>query len=110
MKDDVKEVVDFTVALGNFIGAVLEDGKLGVSDLAIVVSQGPSLVSKGSAAIEGADNLKIADMLSAEERAALVARVKEGLDLPQDAIEEKIESFIEAVAGIVSFIATFKAE
>jgi tellurite resistance protein len=107
MKDDLKEVVDFAIALANAGGAALEDGKISLSDLGILVTRGPELVSKGVAAIEGAENLKIADLMNSDERAELVARVKSGLDLPQDATEERIEAFIEAVAGVFSFIATF---
>ena len=108
MKDDLKEVVQFAAALANVAGLVLEDGKLGLSDLGTLATKGPDLVVKAVAAVEGINNLKIGDALDPVTRAELVLLVKAELDLPQDVTEERIEAFVDAVAGVLAFIGSLK--
>ena len=108
MKDDMREMVDFAVGLGNFAGAVLEDGKVSLSDLGTLLSQGPGLVSKGIAAVEGAENIKLTDALDPVERAEIVAYIKANLTLPNKVTEAQIESFVDSIAGVFAFIGQLK--
>lgn len=110
IKDDLREAVDFGIALASFGAAVLEDGKVNAGDLGTFLSHAPGLITKGIAAAEGLDNIKIADVLSDAERRELVSYVKAQLDLVDDVTEDRIEKFVEAVLSIIGFVASLKKQ
>jgi len=105
MKDDLRELVDAAAEVCNFLGDVFADGKISLSDAGALVSHGPALVTSVGAALEGKENLKLADLYDAGVRAEAVARFKEKCELAEDVLEEQVEAFIEAVAAVFGFVA-----
>ena len=109
MKDDLREMADFAIAIGNFLGVVFEDGKLSISDLGSLISAAPGLVTTASAAFEGKENIKIADIVKDKAvRDELNQYLKDGFDLPNDVAEAKLEGFFEAVFAIIAFVGVLK--
>lgn len=104
---ETKELVSFILSLGNGIGASLEDGKIGVSDVSnffgAMTLAGPAL--SGVNAIPG----ELSDMDDAEKE-DLLAFVNEKFDIPQDNIEASIERSLRIGVDIAALIADFKTK
>ncbi len=115
MKDDLREVVDAVLAATDFVVAVGADGKISASDIPILISHAPGLITKGMAAVQDVQNVRIADLDTAEERDEFTAYVKSKFDIEDDATEEKVEEFVDtlltligAAVKVVGFVALFR--
>ncbi len=100
--EDVKEVLDFVLALAVAIEKVWEDKKVGVTDIAHLM---PVLMAVpkaiGNIAAVPGQLVKMSD----EQRAALVAHAKSELNLDNDVVEVLVEQAIEIGLGIAGLIA-----
>lgn len=94
---ETKEMLSLVIAIGNGIGKSLGDGRLSISDLKNFI--GVLDVSKD--AVKGASKIprELAD-LDAKEKAELIQFVKVKFDIPQDRIEQVVES---ALAAAINF-------
>ncbi len=105
----LKKILALAVALGNAGGAVLEDGKIGLGDVSALFKL--SAVVDLFAEIDFSAVLPEASELSAEEMAVLKAELAK-LELPQEMIEQKIESLFalacEVYLAISKLVALFK--
>lgn len=98
---ELKEAVAFGVALGNALGASMEDGDLSYRDV-INLWEPMRLASD---AIEGASKIMgEAQALSEEGKQELVAYIKDQFDIPDDELEVKIEAGLTICLGIMQFI------
>ncbi len=94
---ETQEALAFAVAIGNATGISLQDGKFDTMDIVNYVGA----LTKFPAAVEGANQIpvELKDLDEAESQ-ALIAQIKDQLDLPQDEIEEAIEDHLEVVRVI----------
>jgi hypothetical protein len=106
----LKALVSVGAALGSVAGATMEDGKVDVKDLALL----PRLIPVFPAllAIDFAQVVPEAKDLSEAEALELVEHFKAEFNIPQEAIEYKIEAVLGIcvrLAGIVGeLVALFK--
>jgi len=99
--DETKDAIAFIASFGNAMGQSLEDGKF---ELGEYINFIPSLI-KLPEAISGIN--KLPDELrniTDEERAELLAFIKDQLDLPQDATEELLEDSLETAIVVFGYI------
>lgn len=84
---ETKELVVFVARLSSSLGAALEDGKLGIVDMARLAP----VLMKAGAALEGIDKVPVEmSDLDAAEREELIEAVKGELSLPQEKLEEAV--------------------
>jgi hypothetical protein len=106
----LKSLVSVGAALGSVAGATMEDGKVDVKDLALL----PRLIPVFPAllAIDFAQVVPEAKDLSEAEALELVEHFKASFDIPQEAIEYKVETVLSLcvrLSGIVAeLVALFK--
>lgn len=108
--ENLKKVVTIAAVLGNVSGAALQDGKIGIEDMAHIgqlVMIFPAFAGIEFAKI--ADEVKDFNMADAEE---LVKHFKEQFNIPQDNLEVTIEKVLDIVvrvtALLLDLIAIFK--
>ncbi len=102
MKEDLIDLAKFGGAVGSAAGAVLEDGKLTFSDLGVLVGSAPGLISKGMAAWESRENIKLSDLKDPQVRAEVVQAFCEEFNISADEAEEKIEALLQTAADLIS--------
>lgn len=89
---EIGEVLKFVCALANCIGEAAKDGEVSLGDAAHLIP----LLYKLPAAVEGISEIPAeASDMSGDEIAALVAMIKDELDLPQDKIEMAVEEGLD---------------
>lgn len=89
---ELKEILTLIAEIGNGLGAALEDGKLSLLDARHFIG---ALTASGKA-FSGLDKalLELKD-LDNKEVQELIDHIKAELDLPQDELEQRIESGFE---------------
>jgi hypothetical protein len=99
--EQTKDVVKFVVALGVGAAKSYEDKKLSFMDLANFLGA----VTAFPAAISGISEVpaELADM-DATERQELVDYIKEEFDIPQDALEARVEEALGICSSIYDFV------
>lgn len=102
---ELGEVISCFAAFANASGKSLEDGKMGLTDIAYLM---PALL-KLPAAVEGfsAVGAELKD-LDEVELEALKEQLKVELDLPQDSIEAAIEGAAEVAVRIVKLVSDLR--
>lgn len=102
---ELKELLKFTIGLGEAFDQAMADKKFEMTEIALLI--GPLMDS--AAAFEGMDiiALELKDLDNAE-MAELVRYVEEELDLKNDKIELVIEKALALGVNILSFISLFK--
>jgi hypothetical protein len=113
--DNLIKVLDFAIELGNVTGKGLEDGKINLSDIPLIVTLFDDFGSLSS--VNWTDLPKEIKELDAEERTMIEANLIEKFDIPQDELEAKIEqamslafSAVTLALQIKDFIATLKKQ
>jgi hypothetical protein len=103
---ELGEMLKFVCALADGIGEAAKDGSVTLGDAAHLI---PRLYKLPSAA-DGIAEIpaEVAD-LSQDEVAALVAMIKDELDLPQDKLEMAIEDALEIGIKIYALVQKLKA-
>ena len=94
--DELKKLFLATIDMGNACGATFEDGKIGLGDISALMqfahsAKDMSLVNFGKAMPQFKD-------LDASELEELVNLVEENFDIPQDAVEAKVEQILGLAA------------
>ena len=103
---DLSEAIVFAITLGEAVELGLQDGKLGLEDLGLLVVP----FTKAPDAVEGISNIKDEIMdLDAAERGVLNQMIKDELDLADDKLEAKIEAGVDFLAAIHTFMQAIKA-
>lgn len=98
---ELGEVLKFVCALANGIGEAAKDGEPSIGDATNLIP----MLYKLPAAVDGISELPAeAKDLSVEEMAALVAMVKDDLDLPQDKVEMAVEEGLELSLKLYSLV------
>ena len=106
--ENLCKVSKVVLTAGNITGLALADGKIDITDLGLTLQLLPSLLSLG-----GVDwKLIPAEVkdLSTEERAQYVEFLTKEFDIPQDKIEEIIESIFKALNRCATIILNTKDE
>ena len=98
---ETKDVVKFVIRLGEAGAKSLEDGKFSVSDLSNFINAAGAL----PAAIGGIGSVpaELKDM-DVDERAELLAYIKEEFDIAEENIEAVVEKALTAVIGLFDLI------
>lgn len=101
---ETKEMLGFTLALGNAVGTSLADGTVGWTDLVHFFSA----VRDAPSAINGAHLLpaELADLSEAEKQ-ELYDFIDAEFDIPQDRLEPIIEKGIKAAVVLADLVADF---
>lgn len=99
------EALDFMCSLANAIGASLEDGKIGFTDLAELYKP----LSKIQLALEGLGEIrKELEGASPDDFAKIKIYILDRFDLPQENIEVFIENLIAGALALVSAVRAIK--
>lgn len=112
---DMLEALEFGAKVINLGGKILEDGKITIGDITSNFGDIIALPGFASRAWAGRENIRIADLKDAADRAYVLARFKEYIDLPksselaEDAIEEGANAIL-AVIGFAHKIAALRAQ
>lgn len=103
---ELGEMLKFVCALADGIGEAAKDGSVTLGDAAHLIP----LLYKLPSAADGIAEIpaEVAD-LSQDEVAALVAMIKDELDLPQDKLEMAIEDALEIGIKIYALVQKLKA-
>lgn len=102
-----KEVLKFAIELGEALEAAMQDKKFEVAELSLLVAP---LMQVGPA-FEGIDKVgQEIKASTAEQKAELIAYVKEELDLKNDDVEKTIEEALDLALKIHAFVQLFKKE
>jgi hypothetical protein len=99
-----KKVVKFAVTFANSVDKVLADNKVDLLDIPYVMAPLMQVGSFAAALKDAKEEFKSA---TPEEKAELIAQVKEELDLRSDRTEEIVEKSLDlavAVAEIVKLV------
>lgn len=101
-----KELIAFTLKLGNGLGASLEDGKLSFTDAPKFMDA----MMAAPAAFQGISEVP-AEMkdLDEAEKAELIAYAKTEFDIPQDKVEELVEEGLSLAIAIYNFVEKVRA-
>lgn len=107
--DQVSKIVFIAVTLANCAGTALEDGKIGLGDFGVLLKLGQ--VAPLFAEVDFSKALPQLGDLSPVELATLKSDLSK-LELPNDALEQKIEQLLGAAGdlyiGIKKFLAIVK--
>jgi hypothetical protein len=103
---ELGEVLKFVCALGNAIGEAAKDGEISLGDATHLIP----LLYRLPAAVDGMADIaaEVKDM-SQDEMDALIAMVKEELDLPQDQIEVAVEEALDIAIKLYALVAKLRA-
>jgi hypothetical protein len=103
---ELGEVLKFVCALANGIGEAAKDGEISLGDATHLIP----LMYKLPAAVDGIAELPAeASDLSGDEIAALVAMIKDELDLPQDKVEMAVEEGLDLALRLYSLVQKLRA-
>lgn len=102
---ETQEMLDFVLGLGNALGKSLVDGKVGIGDVHNFVAP---LMTAGNAFNNAVGIPAELRDLSAVEKEALLARVKQKFDLPDDKLEAIVENSLEILGHIHALVLKFK--
>jgi hypothetical protein len=98
---ELGEVLKFVCALANGIGEAAKDGEVSLGDATYLIP----LLYKLPSAVDGMSELPAeASDLSDDEIAALVAMIKDELDLPQDKIEVAVEDGLDLAIRLYALV------
>ena len=97
-----RELVHFVIQFGNALGASLEDGKVGMSDLGHFFGAMTSAAAAFSNMQEIPKELKDLD---AAEKMELLLMIEEEFDIPQDELETTLERVLKTGVAIAELIA-----
>lgn len=102
---DLIEALEFGAAIVNLGGKVFEDGKLTISDIVSNFGDIIALPRLATTAWQGHENIRIADLATAEDRQQVLAAFREALELPPSAAltEEAIEEAANAILALIAF-------
>jgi hypothetical protein len=98
---ETKEVVAFALCLGNSLGKALEDKKIGLSDLPLIM--GPMAKLPAALAGLGEVSVELKD-LTGEELEELYEFARTEFDIPNESVEDAIKEGLALVAQIHAFI------
>ncbi len=102
---ELKEGLDFVIALTNCLGKSLADGKVDLSDALAFI---PVLV-KAPAAFSDLGKLPSElKELSPEDRGAILTYAKAQIDVPNDKIELYVEMALEVILQLGTLVAGLK--
>lgn len=103
---ELGEVLKFVCALANGIGEAAKDGEVSLGDATHLIP----LLYKLPAAVDGISEIPAeAKDLSGDEVEALVAMIKEELDLPQDKVEMAVEEGLDLALRLYSLVQKLRA-
>lgn len=105
-KQDLFEVVDFVTAVMNFLGSILEDGKVTWTELLGHIGEILALPGLATQAWEGKETITWSQISDQGDRDELIAYFRSKLTLPgsESLTEEKIEEGFDAAMGVIRFI------
>jgi hypothetical protein len=104
--ESLQVIAKFAVSLANSVDKSLADNKVDIQDIPFLMEP-LMLVGPAFAEFKNAKDAYAA--ASAEDKAALVAQVKEDLDLRSDRTEEIIEKSLDLIGHIGAIVTLVKA-
>ena len=103
MNKDTYEVLSAALSFHEAITLANSDGKIDIADVMYLIEP----MTKLPNAIEGAANsLTELKVMTPEERAELLSKLVAEYDIPDDAIEAKVEAGVECLLAIGKFVGT----
>lgn len=101
---ETKEALKFALNLAQVVGVSLEDGKVGLEDLVLLLGA----LSGAGEAFKGLSEIP-AELgeLSNEEKDELKTVVEE-FDIPQEAIEDTIQAGLKLILDIIALVSRIK--
>lgn len=101
-----KKVVKFAVSLANSVDKVLADNKVDMLDIPHVMAPLMQVGAFASALKDAKEEFKSA---TPEEKAELIAQVKEELDLKSERTEEIVEKSLDLAMSVAELVKLVKA-
>ncbi len=96
--EQVLGAISVLAKVGNIGGKVMENGKVGMED--IVVLPEVAMLFPVISAVKWSEVVAEAKVFTVEQADAAVAHFKAEFNIPQDAVEVKIETVIEALEKV----------
>lgn len=104
--DSLIKVIDFGIELGNISGKALEDKKINISDIPLLVSLFDEFTSLSS--VNWKDLPKEVSEIDPDEKNVIALHFADKLDIPQKDIEDKIEHSLSLALSAIALAIEIK--